>query len=87
MDIISVGSVPPDQSLCSPGKTTFAEAFGEIVISFDFAGVMKAKSFTRKMPVSSDSVVYALFLLRENGDVLYMVLTLYANRLVSCVFK
>ena len=85
LDIISVGSVPPDQSLCSPGKTTFAEAFGEIVISFDFAGAMKAETFI-KIRSSSDDVVYPMFLLRENGDVLYMLLTLSANRLVKLLF-
>jgi hypothetical protein len=79
LDIISVGSVPPDQNLCCPGKTTFAEAFGEIVISFDFTGSVNTKSFS-KVRGSSDDVVYPMFLLRENGDVLYMLLMLSANR-------
>ena len=53
------------------------------MISFDFAGVMKAESFS-KMPITNDDgVVYPLFLLRENGDVLYMLLMLFANRLVG----
>lgn len=77
-DIICVGSVPPDQSLCSPAKTTFAEAFGEIVISFDIAGAVSVESFN-KIRRSSDSVVYPVFLLRENGDVLYMLLMLSEN--------
>ena len=79
LDIISVGSVPSDQSLCSPGKTTFAEAFGEIVISFDFAGAMNADSFG-KIRTNSDDVAYPMFLLRENGDVLFMLLMMSANR-------
>ncbi|XP_028396827.1 nuclear pore complex protein Nup88-like [Dendronephthya gigantea] len=78
--LISVGSVPANQSLCSPGKATFAEAFGEIVISFDFAGVVSSELFSKRTPVTRDSVVHPVFLLRENGDVLYMLMTLSGNR-------
>ena len=49
------------------------------MISFDFAGSVNTKSFS-KVRGSSDDVVYPVFLLRENGDVLYMLLMLSANR-------
>ncbi|XP_046841184.1 nucleoporin 88-like [Xenia sp. Carnegie-2017] len=79
LDIISVGAVPQDRSFSCPGKSTFAEAFGEIAVSFDFSGALSADSFT-KIRAGVNDVAYSVFLLRENGDVLFMMLMLLSNR-------
>ena len=66
--------IPPDQSLCSPSHTTFAEAFGEVVVDFDFAPAIEVKSDA--LHTNDARIAYPVFLLQENGDVLYMLLIL-----------
>lgn len=78
-DIISVGSVPQDQSLCSPVNTAFAEAFGEVVVSFDFAPAVDVHFKLNTTKTDNAETAYPVFLLQENGDVLYLLLMLTTN--------
>lgn len=71
--IITVGSSPADQSLCSPPNATFAEAFGEVVVAFDFAPPVEVELETLRR---NSEMAHPVFLLQENGDVLYMLLIL-----------
>ena len=56
-------------------NATFAEAFGEVVVSFDFAPAVNVE-LTR---TENTERAYPVFLLRENGDVLYLLLILMVN--------
>lgn len=67
--------------------SSFAEALGERVISFDFAPpVADVYATTRSRSSETDQqVAYPVFILKENGDILYFNHRLLQTRFASCL--
>lgn len=73
------------KSMSVGSMSSFAAALGETAIAFDFApavNVVDLKGSYRSSETTDAEVAYPIFILRENGDIYYLVHKISSSRCV-----
>lgn len=73
LQVTKLGHTSPSYSL-SPSHSTFEAALGDIAVAFDFGAPYEVSQR------NSDDLVYPMYILKGNGDVLVLVTSLTNRR-------